>query len=152
MPACDTPLNPSPCIYSPRTARALLIDFEAKEGHWGKDPAEVLLRLFALCVPQAHDVFAYGYTPLKLLQLNDFVLEKAFVYGIICLSKWLTAKWFPQGVFDWPPQFPEDLLPKKQSPLELVDLKASTGKEHLPAHVCKEDQVASTGASSSKPS
>ena len=42
--------------------------------------------------------------------MNDYVMEKAFVYGIIALSKWLGKEKFPKGVYGtWPPPPPEDL-------------------------------------------
>ena len=47
-----------------------------------------------------------------LLHLNDYVLDKAFVSCVWALSKWLTEKCFPQGVFAWPPEVPPSVLPK----------------------------------------
>ena len=45
--------------------------------------------------------------------MNDYVMEKAFVYGIVALSKWLGEKRFPMGVYGkWPPKMPADLVPK----------------------------------------
>ena len=47
-----------------------------------------------------------------LLHLNDYVLDKAFVSCVWALSKWLTEKYFPQGVFAWPLKVPPSVLPK----------------------------------------
>ena len=44
-----------------------------------------------------------------MLHLNDYVLDKAFVSCVICLSKWLKKDVFPQGITEWPPQMPADL-------------------------------------------
>ena len=45
-----------------------------------------------------------------MLHLNDYVLEKTFVYAILCLSKWLGADTFPQGIYGkWPPAPPKNL-------------------------------------------
>ena len=62
--------------------------------------------------------------PLRLLHVKDYVLEKAFVYGIVALSKWLGEERLPYGVYgQWPPKFPATLLPRSEgSPL--VDLEA----------------------------
>ena len=48
----------------------------------------------------------------RLLHLNDYVLDKASVSCVWALSKWLTQKTFPQGVFTWPPEVPSSVLPK----------------------------------------
>ena len=39
------------------------------------------------------------------------VMEKAFVYGIALLSKWIGQDRFPQGIYSWPPKLPEDMKP-----------------------------------------
>ena len=60
-----------------------------------------------------------------MLHLNDYVLEKAFVYGILALSKWLGEKRFVYGVYgNWPPTFPEGLVPSTQgsTPIHLDEL------------------------------
>jgi len=78
------------------------------EQHWGKkghgqQPADALLAIFKQFVPRAWDVFGGEYGPLRLLQANDYVIDKAFVFGVIALSKWLDDKRFPQGIYEWPP-------------------------------------------------
>jgi len=77
----------------------------------GPDPADILLRLFSAFLPLARYVFQGAYTPLRLLHVNDYVLDKAFVYGILALSKWIGEEHFPDGVYGhWPPRFPANLL------------------------------------------
>ena len=85
-----------------------VIEREAPASHFGIDPCEQILRLFAACVPRARDIFSGPYTPARLLHMNDYVVEKAFVYGVVALSKWLGAERFPHGIYGrWPPNAPE---------------------------------------------
>ena len=51
-----------------------------------------------------------------MLHLNDYVLDKAVVSCVICLSKWLKKDDFPQGITEWPPQMPAD-LPHASAPI-----------------------------------
>ena len=53
------------------------------------DAVQALFGLVIACVPCARRLFTDAYAPLRLLHVNDYVLEKAFVYGIVALSKWL---------------------------------------------------------------
>ena len=47
-----------------------------------------------------------------MLHLNDYSLEKTFVYGIMALSKWLGQTRFPYGVYgSWPPTLPACYIP-----------------------------------------
>jgi hypothetical protein len=90
-----------------------LVDRVAPRSMFAQDPVETLFLLFSACVPCARRVFTDAYTPLRLLHVNDYVLEKTFVYGIVALSKWLGQERFPHGVYgQWPPQMPADLVPK----------------------------------------
>ena len=67
------------------------------------DANETLSRLFKLIVPRARDIFA-SLTWLRLLHVNQYSMEKSFVYGIVALSKWLGQDRFPPGIYDvWPP-------------------------------------------------
>ena len=127
-----------------------LLSKEGAETHFGRDPVEALYRLFSACVPCARNVFTGVYRPLRLLHANEYVLDKAFVYGIVALSKWLGAERFRQGVYgQWPPTFPAALAahggapPDKGSPH--IDLEASTGDDHHPRH----EGVKSAASSSS---
>jgi len=100
-----------------------LIDKEAPQHILGRDPVEQLYKLFSACVPHARRVFRGNNSPLRLLHVNDYVLEKTFVYGIVALSKWLGEERLPYGVYgQWPPKFPATLLLRSEgSPL--VDLE-----------------------------
>ena len=78
-----------------------------------RDPADAMYRLLHRCVPRARDIFtvAAALTIPKLFHMGDYIMEKAFVYAIVCLSKWLGEATFPQGVYSWPPALPEDMQP-----------------------------------------
>ena len=59
-----------------------------------------------------------------MLHVNDYVLEKTFVYGIVALSKWLGPECFPHGVYGhWPPKLPAKFLPENLGSIP-VDLLA----------------------------
>ena len=78
----------------------------------GPCPVDTLLRLFNACVPHANRVFQGPYTPLRLLHKTDYVMDMAFVYGILALSKWIGEETYPCGVYGhWPPKFPANLMP-----------------------------------------
>ena len=50
--------------------------------------------------------------------LNENVIEKAFVCGIVCVSKWLTKERAPPGVSGkWPPPLPFHLAPVVDGPV-----------------------------------
>ena len=52
-----------------------------------------------------------AYSPLRLLHANGYVADKAFVFGIIAVSKWHGKERFPLGVFGrWPPVSPKAYL------------------------------------------
>ena len=92
-----------------------LLERVASPTMFGRDPVDSLLRMLRLCVPCANRIFTGNYAPLRLLHLNDYVMEKAFVYGIIALSKWLGEEKFAYGIYGrWPPPFPEGLVPSTQ--------------------------------------
>ena len=95
----------------------------APPSSFGNEAVETLFRLFELCVPSARKIFITSYTPLRLLHLNDYSLEKAFVYGIMALSKWLGRTKFPQGVHGrWPPKLPAEFVPERtiSMPVDIV--------------------------------
>ena len=120
-----------------------LLDREVPRSMFGQDPVETLFRLFSACVPCARRLFTDAYTPLRLLHVNDYVLEKTFVYGIVVLSKWLGEDRFPHGVYgQWPPQMPADLVPKYQGaePIHLHDA--------VPPHPLMASPAASSGSAS----
>ena len=81
------------------------------------DAADILLKLFSKCVPCARRIFTGIRGPLRLLHVNDYILEKSFVYGIVSVSKWLGREHFGHGVHGrWPPAFPADLVPSSHRP------------------------------------
>ena len=85
-----------------------IIDRYAPQGKV-KVPQAMLMTLFEQCVPHARKIFAGNFEPMKLLHMNEYVIEKTFVYAMICLSKFLGDEWFPWGVFVWPPAPPPDI-------------------------------------------
>ena len=73
-----------------------------------KDPTNALAAIIETIAPGAHEyVFTRRRSWLRFLQQNDYVIEKAIICCIWCLSKWLGGDWFPQGIFEWPPPFPD---------------------------------------------
>ena len=75
--------------------------------HGPRNPEESLSGVLIACIPHAMKPFSQLHTPLKLLHANDYVMDKAFVYAIMALSKWLGSDRFPLGIYgDWPPDPP----------------------------------------------
>ena len=102
-----------------------LLEKDAPPTMFVKDPVNSLERIFKRCVPCAGRIFKGNYSPFRMLHQNDYVVEKAFVYGILALSKWLGPKTFIYGIYGkWPPPFPEGLLPSTRgsTSLHLTDL------------------------------
>ena len=135
-----------------------LVDEIAPRSMFSHDPVETLSLLFMACVPCARRVFTAAYRPLRLLHVNDYVLEKAFVYGIVALSKWLGEGRFPQGVYgSWPPKLPADFLPTcpgsetvevdATAPIPVPPLLGHADDEHLPPHLRIGLPAASSGSS-----
>ena len=92
-----------------------------------KNPVDTLNKLFELCVPHSKLIFVGTNTPLKLLHMNDYVMEKAFVYGWMLLSKWLGSDRLMYGLYGmWPPQFPDHLLAAPKQAVVDVDAKATS--------------------------
>ena len=67
------------------------------------DAAYMLLKLMDRIAPQSSDLFRHRYTAQVMLAWADGVAEKAFVYAVILISKWLGVESFPRGVHQWPP-------------------------------------------------
>ena len=138
-----------------------VVDEVLPREHFGRFPVETLYALFSAFLPHAQHVFVGAYSPLRLLHVNDYVLEKAFVYGIIALSKWLGEERFPPGVFgQWPPQVPAGLAAQWVSANSSnIDEAASTGSPlglghlddaHIPPHL-RFGSVAASSASACPP-
>ena len=77
-----------------------------------KNAPATLLRIFQGCIPCAEYILGNGPLSCKnLLHMNNYVMEKAFVYGAIALSKWLSKDLLPKGVYGyWPPDPPEEAV------------------------------------------
>ena len=77
---------------------------------------------------------------MKLLHMNDYIIEKTFVYAMICLSKFLGKQWFSWGVFKWPPAPPPDLDLNASNPdiVPVPDVDAmpsAASSSGLPGHL-----------------
>ena len=88
-----------------------------------RDAAAALLSVFTKCVPKAKDIFKDTYSIPRLFHACRYVMELSFVFGIVCLGKWVQPALFPCGVYgSWPPELPEDLqaaLPAPPAPIEV---------------------------------
>ena len=103
--------------------QTLLEKYVPQEQCAAKDPIQTLLRLLSLCVPKARDIFTGASHPARMLHMNAYVMEKTFLYGIICLSKWVGQEKFPTGIYgQWPPPLPDDCKPNIP-PAAVVDLQ-----------------------------
>ena len=89
---------------------AAIIDREAGEQKKSRNTHEMFKILFDKCVPHGHKIFEGNMQPLKLLHMNDYVIEKAFVYAVISLSKWMGKDMYPCASANWPPKAPDNLL------------------------------------------
>jgi len=98
----------------------------------------MLMTLFEQCVPHARKIFAGNYAPMKLLHMNDYVIEKTFVYAMICLSKFLGELWFSCGVFKWPPAPPPNVYAPNPDIVPAPDIGAmpsAASSSGLPEHL-----------------
>ena len=142
------PFGGVPRVVRCSTCFQEIVNDVAPQSHAGHAPVETLCKLFKACVPRARKIFDGSYTPLRLLELNDYVLEKAFVYGIICLSKWLAPDEFPQGVFgNWPPPIPDGLVAEWAA----LASSPSAHDAQLPAHMHVGGPSASSGSGAPLP-
>ena len=109
---CVKPWNGGPYVRSVRCGLpfAAIIDREAPQPVAGRNVQGMFSTLLSKCVPHARDIFSGNFAPIRLLHMNDYVLEKTFVYAMIALSKWMGEERFPQGLYgNWPPEPPDDL-------------------------------------------
>ena len=93
-----------------------------------KDAKQTLVALLEKCVPHASKIFTGNYEVSRLLHMNDYVLEKTFVYAIVCLSKWMGSDLFPQGIYGhYPPAAPTDIFDRDPAPhQDVVPVSAET--------------------------
>ena len=87
-----------------------VVDQYAPLGSLVRDPVDCLLRLFQRFMPYATKIFIGHSSAMQLIAANEYVFEKAFVYGLVALSKWLGADRWPEGLYgSWPPPAPAHL-------------------------------------------
>ena len=73
----------------------------------GHDAGDLFASLLEKCIPHHRLAFKGSYSARRLLHANDYIVDKAFACAIIRLSKWLSCRMFPQGIFGtWPPEEP----------------------------------------------
>ena len=78
-----------------------------------KSPLQTLWVLFEKIIGPDHvrKIFSNNHYPTTLLHTNDFCMEKTFLAGVICLSKWLGKDNWPEGLHgNWPPRAPDNLV------------------------------------------
>ena len=94
-----------------------------------RDPITSLTYVFQAIIPFSRDIFAPNLRLglHKLLGRNNYIMEAAFVAGVIGLSRFLGEKKFPPGVYSWPPPCPEfpDLAPSPSAPASSSACSAS---------------------------
>ena len=101
---------------------ANIIDSHAPQPRGTANPAQMLQTLLEQCVPYASKIFCGNYGALKLLHMNDYIIEKTFVYAIYCLSKWLGKDIFSWGIgASWPLAPPPDLYASDPDVLHVPD-------------------------------
>lgn len=85
-----------------------------KTSQTDRDGAILLDNILKECFgPYYCKMFQGAYQIKRMLDLNDYILDKAFVYAILAASKLLSRRRFPQGYYgNWPPPFPDDKMPK----------------------------------------
>ena len=78
----------------------------------GPKKPEVALRelLESVFTHSTKYVFCQNRSLLRFLHLNDYIIDKAFVSAVICLSKWLRKPNWADGIYTWPPEVPPDVL------------------------------------------
>ena len=74
---------------------------------------EVLIKIVEKFMPRIKDILNQSkYTVMLILEMNDFIMEKAVVWMIWALQKWLgMKKW--SAIADWPPIMPESFKPNR---------------------------------------
>ena len=85
-------------------------------------PEQMIMTLLEQCVPCARKIFTGNYTPIKMLHMQDYVIEKTFVYAMMMLTKFLGAQQLPWGVFKWPPAAPPDIYGSNPDILPAPDI------------------------------
>lgn len=110
-----------------------LMDEIAPPTHYDVKDAEKLLKtlLDKVAPGSSRYVFNGARGLLRMLHLNDYVVDKTFVCCIICLSKWLKQETFPQGIFDWPPLVPSSMIPQLQP--QMAAASAASAGSDFPA-------------------
>ena len=74
-----------------------------------REPVHALMTLLVACIStQARLIFTGNKGPLKLLHVNEYNLDKSFIYAMVVLSKIMGEHGFPCGLFgEWPPPLPD---------------------------------------------
>ena len=116
------------------------------------EATDMLIRLWSLCVPCARRFFCGDNNALRLIHLNDYVLDKTFVYGILQVSSWLGKDDFKWGVHDrWPPEPPKDLVTTLSKGFVPIHLQAKLTDDLLPQDMRKGLGSSSSGGTGATP-
>ena len=76
-------------------------DRKAPYGH----ASDVLRDILANFIPCTQEIFAQSLvSPLCVLELNDWEMEKSLLWYIIAIEKWMSGDW--RGIHAWPPTAP----------------------------------------------
>ena len=79
-------------------------DAKADYGH----AAEVLKRILGHFIPCIKEICDQSrVTPLCVLELNDWEMEKSLLWYIVAIEKWMSGAW--RGIHVWPPTAPDVL-------------------------------------------
>ena len=92
-----------------------------------KDALKSLNTLLEQTVPLAvRHIFKDNNELHRILHLNGYVLDKAFVYCIFWVSKAMTPKFFKHGVHCWPPKVPSAAMQPELPPPSSTGVKRKT--------------------------
>ena len=71
--------------------------------------ADVLRRILGHFIPCIKEIFHKSLmSPLCVLELNDWEMEKTMIWWVIAISKCLGGSWTP--IAEWPLRAPDDVL------------------------------------------
>ena len=87
-----------------------------------RDACAVLMKLWKRILPKADQIFTASYSAPRMFAHSEYIMEGAFLFGVIVVSKLLGYEHFPCGLYGkWPPPLPEELQP--EFPSSLLDVE-----------------------------
>ena len=95
----------------------LIEKYDPPRGMLARNPVDSLYKVFEMIVPRPRQIFLAHSHLHQVIHINDYILDKTFVYGVVMLSKWLGQERLPKGVYGvWPPDPPPEVLPPEVLP------------------------------------